>query len=103
MSGLAGLAMPVLRVIRRHVTRAVAFAQKIWDDHETLLASNPTYRRQLQVGVAAVLGACALHPTASTITTAILAIYVAAHDRESRSWPERGFGTGRGLNDLDWD
>jgi hypothetical protein len=103
MSGLLGIAAPVIRVIRRHVGRAVAFAQKIWDDHEALLASNSVYRRQLQVGVAAVLGACALHPTASTITTAILAIYVAAHDRESRSWPERGFGTGLGLNDLDWE
>lgn len=103
MSALAGLCVPVLRLIRRQASRVASLVQRIWADHEALLANNPSYRRQLQIGVAAVLGACALHPAASTITTAILAIYVAAHDSEPRAWPERGFGSGRGLGDLDWE
>jgi hypothetical protein len=71
---------------RRLGQRVVRFVDQIWADHQELLASNPTYRRKLEAGAVAVLGACALHPTAALVATVALSVYIAAHETGSPGW-----------------
>jgi hypothetical protein len=75
----------------RLTREAATFARKIWDDHEELLHSNPNYRRQLNIAAGAILAACALHPSASTIAAALLALWLAAHDADRPGWEGPGF------------
>jgi len=66
--------------------RIARFARKVWDDHLDLLDRNPAYRRQLETGVVAILGACALHPTVALVTTVVVTLFVAAHESGVGPW-----------------
>lgn len=85
MGGLLAWAGSAIRGARRLATR-------IWDDHQNLLRSNATYRRQLNIAATAILAACAVHPTAATIASAVLAVWVAAYDDGNGGWDQGGLG-----------
>lgn len=73
--------------------------RRIWADHQNLLRSNATYRRQLNIAATAILAACAVHPTAATIASAVLAVWVAAYDDGNGGWD----GGGLGYRSNRWD
>lgn len=79
-------------------------ARKVWHDHLELLDRNPAYRRQLEAGTVAILGACALHPTVALVTTVAVTLFVAAHESEDRPWrPRFGGPTIRRDDPGDWE
>ena len=45
------------------------------------MEDNAAYRRQVNIGIGAFLGAVAMHPHLRLIATALVGIYVAAHER----------------------
>ena len=80
------------------------FVRRLWDEHQELLDSNPVYRRQLEAGAVALLGACSLHPTAALVATVALGIYIAAHE-SSTGQPRSDFGGQlfRRGSDREWE
>jgi len=70
----------VVRTASRSRQRVVDWTRRVWRGHQELMEENPAYRRQVNIGVGAVLGVVAMHPDLRLIASAVLALYVAAHE-----------------------
>lgn len=81
----------------RAVVHQVAAA---WRHHRDLMEENASYRQQIYLGTTTILTALRVHPTFALLATAVLALYVAAHD--DGHWQPQGGGLRRSWGDEQW-
>jgi len=63
----------------------VRVLRTLWEDHEDLMAASGSYRHSLHTGIIAILQVLRAHPLLAVIANALLALYVAAHERNRDS------------------
>lgn len=62
---------------------AVDRLRRVWRAHQDLMDENAAYRRQVHLAVGALFSLMAMNPHLRVMATALVALYVAAHERGS--------------------
>lgn len=75
-----GLVRAVVCASCRARQLGVDWIRRVWRAHQDLMDENAAYRRQVHLAVGALLSVMVLNPHLRAVATALVGIYVAAHD-----------------------